>query len=67
MAGSFVVSFGLPSPRAGRWVIAGIAKLHQWGGSEGRRAAQQARRFATRHAWSLAGGEGSGTLGTRDI
>jgi len=29
--------------------------------------AQQARRFATRHAWSLAGGEGSGTLGTRDI
>ena len=39
MAGSFVVSFGLPSPRTGRWVIAGIAKLHQWGGSEGRRAA----------------------------
>jgi hypothetical protein len=33
-----VVSFGLPSPRAGRWVRAGIAKLHQWGGSEGRRA-----------------------------
>jgi len=39
VAGSFVVSFGLPSPRTGRWVIAGIAKLHQWGGSEGRRAA----------------------------